>query len=293
MSGWLWSVVLAGGAGRRLSAVTHGTPKQFWRLDGQCSLLEETLARVAPLAPAARTTLVVDRTHEGYVRETSLRPVGDVLYQPQDRGTAAGVLLGLTPVLEASPGSVVVLAPSDHGVLQPARFRRGIAAAAAAIESGALDVIVFGVMPSEPCTDYGWITPGPRHAVKGTRLQQVVGFAEKPSREEAERLFHAGAVWNTMVVVAKADALWRLYETHLPHLARLFAEYLRTPLTGRRDLLIDRYAGLASSDFSRDLLTPARGLAVYTWPASLGWADLGTPDRFLGWLDRAPARKLG
>ena len=64
----LWSVILAGGAGRRLFAVTNGIPKQFWRLEGQPSLLEETVARLAPLG-ALRTCLVVDRSHEPYLRE--------------------------------------------------------------------------------------------------------------------------------------------------------------------------------------------------------------------------------
>ena len=65
----LWNVVLAAGSGRRLATVTQGTPKQFWCSDGRRSLLDDTFARVAPLAPRARTTVVVDCAHRRYVDE--------------------------------------------------------------------------------------------------------------------------------------------------------------------------------------------------------------------------------
>jgi choline kinase len=33
-----WTIILAAGAGRRLSSVTGGVPKQFWRMPGCRSL---------------------------------------------------------------------------------------------------------------------------------------------------------------------------------------------------------------------------------------------------------------
>ena len=52
----------------------------------------------------------------------------------------------------------------------------------------------------------------------------------------------------------------------------------------REAFLADRYPGLPHTDLSRDVLTPARGLSLYVWPESLGWTDLGTPDRLDLWL---------
>jgi mannose-1-phosphate guanylyltransferase len=287
----LWSVILAGGAGRRLFAVTNGTPKQFWRLDGRSSLIEETIARIAPIADTSHTALIVDRSHGTFVREAGLHRAGAVLYQPQDRGTAAGVLFGLTPVLEAEPDAVVLVTPSDHGVRHPGRFRESVLSAAAAVLSGRQQIVIFGVAPSGACADYGWIECGPRQPGDGPRLQHVTGFVEKPSADDAERLFQAGAVWNSMVVVARAAALAALFEAQALGLAALFAEYRRWPAAYRDAWLADRYADLATVDFSRDILAPARGLAVCVWPASLGWADLGTPDRLQHWWDRMPGRR--
>ena len=99
-------------------------------------------------------------------------------------------------------------------------------------------------------------------------------------------------------LVARARAIRRLYERHLPQLAVLFREYLRLPAPARQEFLARRYADLPRSDFSRDLLTPARGLTVSAWPASMHWSDLGTPERLERWADgwtmpRAPAHEHG
>jgi mannose-1-phosphate guanylyltransferase len=208
----LWSVILAGGAGRRLFAVTNGIPKQFWRLDGRTSLLEETMARIAPIADTTRTAVVVDRAHETFVRGAALHQrAGRILYQPLDRGTAAGVLFGMQPVLEADPDALVLVTPSDHGVRQAWRFHHSVLAAGAAVMSGRHEIVIFGVTPTGPCADFGWILCGPRQSGAGPRLQQVAGFVEKPAPEEAERLFLAGAVWNSIVLVARAASLAALF----------------------------------------------------------------------------------
>ena len=104
MKGRLWSVVLAAGAGKRLSNRTGGIPKQFWRPHGGRSLLEETLGRLTPICPAERTVIVVGDQHRKHVRSWPAYPrSGRVVFQPTGRGTAAGVLVGLLPVLAADP----------------------------------------------------------------------------------------------------------------------------------------------------------------------------------------------
>lgn len=288
----LWNVVLAAGSGRRLATVTQGTPKQFWCSDGRRSLLDDTFARVAPLAPRARTTVVVDCAHRRYV-EAAARPwpAAWLLYQPADRGTAAGVLLALSPVLDADEDAVVLLTPSDHGVANSAVFRAGVYDAVAAVQSGRANVVLFGVEPTGPATDYGWISPGRPFGWAADRpIRPVLGFTEKPTLDIARRLFGSDALWNTMVVVTRASSLLRLYERHLPHWAHAFATYKRLAVHRRQPFLNEQYAALSSADFSRDVLTPAEGLAVYSWGQTIGWSDLGTPDRLHQWRDGATTR---
>jgi mannose-1-phosphate guanylyltransferase len=276
----LWTVVLAGGSGRRLTPVTGGIPKQFWYYDGHQCLLESTLIRVSPFAPPRRTVVVVDRSHRPFIQVLpGITSRGSVLYQPMDRGTAAGVGLSLARILDSSPEAIVLLTPSDHAVADSSAFRAGIREAVAHVRSGKGDVVLFGVEPTAPHADYGWIAPAHAH---GT-IRRVAGFVEKPSPADALRLFTQGSIWNTMVAVARATALHDLYWTHLPELGRLIARDLRLEPSTQESFLTEQYDGLPHADFSRDLLGVAAGLSVYTWPSEMGWADLGTPERFQQW----------
>lgn len=277
----LWSIVLAAGAGRRLAGVTGGVPKQFWRPSGGTSLLDATLGRVAPLSAPEHTVVIVDLSHREHVLSLSPDRVGVVLFQPSDRGTATGVLLALTPVLDANPDAVVLLTPSDHGVRNEYQFRRGVLEAVRRVRRHD-DVVLFGAEPTQANDDYGWIVPGSRRNLTG--LRSVRQFVEKPPSSEAERLLALGGVWNTMVVVARASTLRRLFAEHLNELAQVFDVALQMTPPERDDFFSGVYPLLGSWDFSRDVLAPARDLLVYTWPRTIGWSDLGTPERFYGWL---------
>jgi mannose-1-phosphate guanylyltransferase len=286
----MWTVVLAAGEGRRLAAITNGTPKQFWSPDGGSSLVEQTLLRLAPLASPASTVTVIQRAHRSHVQALTRRSLlGHLVEQPSDRGTAAGLLIALSTVAEAAPDALVLVVPCDHGFANPELLRSGAAQAAAAVRAGRADVVLFGVEASGATEDYGWITPQPGGKWSDVPIRPVAAFVEKPTRARAARLLASGAVWNTMILVGRVEALVDLYRRHLPDLTEVFTHVWRLPPERRGALLTKVYPHLSVTDFSRDVLTPAEGLVVYTWPASLGWTDLGTPERLERWIGRPPA----
>ena len=289
MAGQLWTAVLAAGAGRRLSGVTGGVPKQFWRGAHGHSLLQETVERFLPLTPPSRTVVVIDATHREYMSvDGAAATIGATVIQPQDRGTAAGVLLALMPVLDSGPDAVVVITPSDHGVVDDVRFRRGVLEAVRYTRSHR-EIVLFGVEPVVAHDDYGWITPGPSRSP--TSLRPIVSFVEKPAPEDAARLLAAGAVWNTMVLVARARHIWDLYTDTAPALAAVFDPALRMPPSARDAFFADVYPYLPRIDFSHDVLTPARNLSTYVFPATMGWSDLGTPERLHDWQKRVDSAR--
>jgi mannose-1-phosphate guanylyltransferase len=260
-------------------------PKQFWLTPHGVSLLELTLSRLAPLAAGVPTTVVIDRAHATYVGDAGRRwAVAHLLRQPGDRGTAAGVLFALTPALLAgSADAVVIVTPSDHAVSDPVGFRAKLREAVAAVRSTSAEIILFGVTPDTPATDYGWISRG--SACRWSeRFHEVNAFVEKPDAVTARRLFAAQALWNTMVLVARARTLAALYEAHLPQLADVLAAYRRQPPRTRDAWLSTQYPEIPRTDFCRDVLAQAAGLAVCTLPRSIGWTDLGTPARLSAWV---------
>ncbi|HEX7777697.1 MAG TPA: sugar phosphate nucleotidyltransferase, partial [Vicinamibacterales bacterium] len=238
----LWTLVLAAGAGRRLASLTGGTPKQFWSIDGGPSLVESTTARLGPLASPSSTLTVIDESHKRYIqRLAEPSSLGRLVIQPADRGTAPGLLIGLAPIALLRPDDVVLVTPSDHGVARPDLLQRAILDTAAAVRMGRAEVVLFGVTPDAACNDYGWIRFSHDHRDRHPSIEPVTGFMEKPAPREAARLLASGAVWNSMVLVARAAGLLNRYRRHLPELSDLFTHAYRLPPDRRARFLAEIY----------------------------------------------------
>src|SRR5215468_10804400 len=124
-----WAVVLAGGEGVRLRPLVHrlyggeDRPKQFASLVGSRSMLRQPLDRVRLAIPAGRTVLVTNQRHDRYlVQALDGAPVRSILAQPEDRGTAAAVMLPVYMIHAREPGAVVAVFPSDQFVMEEAVF---------------------------------------------------------------------------------------------------------------------------------------------------------------------------
>ena len=119
------------------------------------------------------------------------------------------------------------------------------------------------------------------------------GFVEKPQVTLARQLLTSGAVWNTMVLVARVKDLLNLSKARWPDISTMFLRSVALPENSRRPFFWAPYPLLPVADFSRDVLAKARGLLAYTWPSSMGWSDLGTPERLREWLRATTPKTSG
>ncbi len=87
-----------------------------------------------------------------------------------------------------------------------------------------------------------------------------------------------------MRLVARGTDLIGLSQAQLPEITTMFLKAVALPEAARRPLFGALYPLLRVADFPRDVLAEARGLLAYTWPSSMGWSDLGTPERLREWL---------
>lgn len=278
-----WTLVLAGGRGSRLNELTGGVPKQFWSPDGSRTMVERTIERLNGMVPPSMTVTVLGPSQERFAHDLVRRDVlGHCLSQPVDRGTGVAALWGLATILARDPDAIVLITPADHGIESEIEYRDGIRVAVRAVATGLHRVVLFGTTPSRPAEDYGWIVPTPTGQAIDQRLfRSVLAFAEKPPREEAVRLMSCGALWNTMVLVGRADGLLGLFED--AHVS--VAQEARRLVATRADegTCARAFDHWPTIDFSRDILAGATDLTVYTWRPSLGWCDLGTAERVGEW----------
>lgn len=280
----LWSVILAGGEGTRLSPLVQrihsdGRPKQYAVIAGSRSLLRQTLDRSALGIPPERTVVVATRAHERFfVNEFS--GIAKVLVQPVARGTAAGILLPAQWISCIDPNATAAVFPSDHFIGEDATFMRGIDRVAGLAERHPERIFLIGARPDSPETGYGWIEPGPELGDGDTHL--VSRFWEKPSPETAKACMERGCLWNTFIMVAKVSALIDAGRRALPLLHERLTQIRPAWGTEAESRSIERaYRSIPEANFSDSVLAAFPSLlAVATLPP-LSWSDWGTPERVL------------
>lgn len=287
-----WAIVLAGGDGTRLAALTAAVygapvPKQFAAIAGDRSMVQSTLDRIARIVPARRTVVVVGRAHLPWARMQLADHAATTLVQPASLGTATAIFYALTWIRLQDPAAHVLLFPSDHHVADVPRFLDAVRTASRA--SRALDrLVLLGVAPDQPDPDYGWIITGRPVQAGCCTLER---FVEKPGADEARRIHAGGGLWNTFVLAASAALLAELARVHLPAHAARFDALDRFAFAAGAPDLDDLYGRLEPADFSAKVLQRADDLLVVPMDGA-GWSDWGTPDRVLASLYGTPAESV-
>lgn len=290
-----WALVLAAGDGRRLHALTTDAqgiaiPKQYCSLHGGPSLLEQALQRARNIAAPERVCMVVAEQHRcWWGRALADMPAENVIVQPENRGTAIGILLPLLSILERDPQARIVLLPSDHHLRDEDILVQALAQAERRVELRNSGLLLLGIEPDEADPGLGYIMPG---LSAGARTYRVARFIEKPDVLLAQDLIGKGALWNAFIIAAMGDALLRMFDSKFADIVMEMRLALRCRHATSADVLSDLYAHLPVLDFSRDIIEGQEAdLEVMAVPPC-GWSDLGTPRRVAEVLRRTRRNEI-
>ena len=289
-----WAVILAGGDGTRLQSMTRvitgdNRPKQFVPVIGGSTLLNQTRRRVALSIEPSRTMIVLTQKHRRFYQSlTEEIPRGLLLEQPENKGTAPAILYALLRVAAKSPKAVVALFPSDHYFADDEEFMSHIDVALDAVEVQPETVMLLGITPTAPETEYGWIEPEPSILASAQKsITRVRKFWEKPSSNLATSLMEHGCLWNSFVMVGCVDALLKMTRAAMPETYAAFATITASFETAHEHrALAQLYSYIEDSNFSHQVLAVRPGDLMVMRVGDVGWSDLGEPNRVLSTLAR-------
>src|SRR5580765_6941597 len=207
----LHAMIMAGGGGTRFwprSRVKR--PKQFLKLTGDRTLLQQAVDRIEAQVPPERTWIVTSGQHRDEASNQLPQLPGErVIGEPCGRDTAACIGLAAALIARQDDNAVMMVMPADH-VIEPAQeFRRAAHVAEQMAEEHPTALITFGILPTYPATGYGYVQrAGEMGHRQGIAVYRVAAYREKPSIELAERFVASGDFyWNSGIFVWKTATI--------------------------------------------------------------------------------------
>jgi len=287
-------VILAGGSGTRFwPRSRRARAKQVLALDGERTMIQQTLDRLLPIASADHTWVITnDLLSDVIAVQLPEIPQANILSEPAARNTAPACALAAFLLERTEPSTVIGIFPSDHVVKDPVRFCQVIRAGSAVAASGN-NIVVLGVPPTRAETGYGYIELGqsmsfdwvgsPDDDGEALLLRRVKRFTEKPDRARAEEFVASGNyAWNGGIFLWSARTLAGAIREHCAAMAPLLEKIAAahgTPDFER--VFAEVYPKCENISIDYAVLEPrsAKGemaSEIYCLPADFGWNDIGS-----------------
>ena len=261
------ALILAGGSGTRFWPLSRQRrPKQLLALEGERTLLRDTLERLQPLVgPESVWVCTTEALAEGVRRDLPEVSPEQILLEPEGRNTAPAIGWSVRSMPEAARQGVVAVLPADHRVGDPAAFRAALERAARVVEREDR-VLTLGVVPHRPETGYGYL----ELEAAGDGVRQVRRFVEKPSAENAARFVESGHyLWNAGIFVFRGTTFLDILARVQPGLHRGLEEIAAAPERVR-----ELYGRLPADSIDYAVMEKLDSIA--TIPLDCGWSDLGS-----------------
>ncbi|CAB3782150.1 Mannose-1-phosphate guanylyltransferase RfbM [Pararobbsia alpina] len=275
----IYPVILCGGSGTRLWPMSRGGyPKQYLKLTGDNTLVQQTALRLRGIDDIAAPIIVTNNEQRFLVAE-QMRQVGvtpsSIVLEPVGRDTAPAIAIAALLAMQASPDALLLILPSDHVILHEATFIKIVEAAARIAKDNHL--VTFGIDPTEPHTGYGYIRSG-APLTDGSQAFAVDAFVEKPNAQTAQRfLDDGGYYWNSGMFMLKASVYMDELRRYEPEIARQAALSLQDEARDHDFLRLGADAFSACPKVSVDYAVMERTEhAAVIAAADLGWNDIGS-----------------
>jgi mannose-1-phosphate guanylyltransferase len=276
-----YPVILAGGRGTRFWPLSRKRrAKQLLALDGKQTMIQQTVSRLLPLAPAKRFWIITNEdSRREIARQIPRLNKPQIIAEPVGRNTAPAIGLAAFILLRSHPDAVIGMFPSDHVIGDEKRYRqvleKGIDIAAAGE-----NIVVLGIRPTRAETGYGYIETG---AAMEREAYRVRRFTEKPNAGRAAEFVAAGNYfWNSGMFLWRARTLAHALREHLPKTAGILEQIAGAFGTAKFASTFRRlYRKCENISIDYAVLEPRSSKGeqnsnIVCLPADFGWNDLGS-----------------
>lgn len=282
----LYAVIMAGGKGTRFWPLSREAfPKQFLKILGERTLLQETIHRLEGHVASSNMFIVTTGNQRDIVEWQLREMLGEVncIVEPAGKNTAPAIALSTFKLYKRDPKAVLLVLPSDHYIADSALFGASLKKAMPSAEKGR--IVTFGVRPARPETGYGYINSGKQIS---NGVFDVKRFVEKPDAKTAAGYIKEGSYyWNSGIFLFRAKDMLDEFKKHMPELYAAFhkmEEHLNTD--SETQMLEETYRRLAEESIDYGVMEKSSKIAMVE--ADFRWSDIGSWSALAEVLDRDP-----
>ena len=275
-------VIMAGGTGSRLWPKSRERfPKQFLRLHGQQSMLQETVTRLEGLD--VNEPLVICNEQHRFLVAEQLRQLNklsnNIILEPIGRNTAPAIALAAFSAIQKNENEdpLLLVLAADHIIDNTDSFHKAVLDAVPYANAGKL--VTFGIVPTGPETGYGYIQRGTSIGTENEQAFEVGRFVEKPDLEVATRYLSSGQYyWNSGMFLFRAKRYLEelaTYRHDIYSACKQAMEHLE-PDSQQDFIRVDQEAFTACPDESVDYAVMEKTSSAIVVPLDAGWNDVGS-----------------
>ena len=270
-------VIMAGGIGSRfwpMSTPQH--PKQFIDITG-CgrTMIQQTFDRFEGIIDIEHVWVVTSANYKELVADklTGLNPQ-HILLEPCMRNTAPCVAYVSWKIQKEDPEALIIVAPSDHLVLDVAAFQSYIKRGFEFVGVGNR-ILTLGMTPTRPETGYGYIEQGDL-ANDCIGIFKLKAFREKPNLQTAKEYIQKGGfTWNSGMFMWSVTTIVNELRQYAPQISGVMDQMADSLFSNEEQLKVNDLFPTCEK-ISIDYAVMERTQIAYVIPSEFGWSDLGT-----------------
>lgn len=266
-------VIMAGGSGTRLWPLSRGNyPKQFLALNGEQTMLQNTLNRLNGLAHSP-AMLICNEEHR-FIAAEQVRQLGadhsGIFLEPVGRNTAPAIALAAFKAIEQGKDPLLLVLAADHVIEDTVAFQKSVHDAAQLAKQDKL--VTFGIVGNKPETGYGYIKRGEQFDTGFV----VDAFVEKPDSNTAEQYIQSGDYyWNSGMFLFKASRYLNELKAFRPGIYAACEKAMQNQNNDLDFIRVDKESFEDCPDESVDYAVMEQTKDAVVVPMDAGWSDVG------------------